>query len=106
MTVKSVKKPATKPAKKTGLVITTSHRGVFFGYGVDKPGAKELTVTNVRMCIQWQASNKGVLGLAVTGPNSSARVTQAVPEMTIKDITAVMKCTEDAVKAWEKGPWN
>lgn len=103
MTVKSAKKPV---SKKTGFVITTAHRGVFFGYGVNKPGAKELTLTDVRMCISWQSTNKGVLGLAVAGPNSSARVTQAVPEMTIKEITAVMKCTPDAVAAWEKGPWK
>lgn len=106
MAVKTVKKPVAKTVKKTGLVITTSHKGVFFGYGVDAPGAKEIKLTDVRMCIYWPTSNKGVLGLAVSGPQSGSKVTQAVPAMTVKDVTAVMSCTDDAIKAWEKGPWN
>lgn len=87
------------------LVVTTEHRGVFFGYG--KPTEeKTIVLTGVRMCVYWPTSVHGVMGLATSGPLSGSRVSPAVPEMTLQDVTGVMQVTEEAVKQWEKGPWS
>ena len=93
--------------KKNGVVplmITTAHRGVFFGYG--HPSDKQtITVEKARMCVYWDASMKGVLGLATKGPGNACRISQAVPKLTLRDVTAVFETTPEAAEAWEKAPW-
>jgi hypothetical protein len=87
------------------LVVTTAHRGVFFGYGV-LTEEKVIHLANVRMCIYWPASNKGVVGLAAEGPHKGARVGPKAPSMIVQDVTAIFECTPAAAKAWESAPWH
>lgn len=90
---------------KQALVVTTAHRGVFFGYGV--PGADEtIRLEQVRMCVYWSAETKGVLGLAAKGPAKGSRVGPAVPVMHLRSVTSVMEASPAAVEAWEKAPWS
>lgn len=87
------------------LVCTTALRGVFFGYGRPTED-KTIRLTQCRMCVYWSAGVKGVLGLAATGPQADCKITPAVPALTLQDVTSVMECSEEAAKAWEKGPWR
>lgn len=92
---------------KRPVVITTKHRGVFFGYVEDDSKLpNSITLSNARMCIYWSSSIKGVLGLASTGPNSSCRVGLPVPKFEAWEITAVIDCTPEATEKWEAGPWK
>ena len=94
-------------SKGKAIVITTEHKGVFFGYGDPALKAdKTITATQVRMCVHWSESVRGVLGLAATGPDKNCRITPAVPSIALSGVTAIMECSEAAVKAWEAGPWN
>lgn len=86
------------------LVVTTAHRGVFFGYGEPTDG-ETIRLERVRMCVFWPAENRGVVGLAVDGPKKGSRVGPAAPAMTLRGVTAVMEASEAAAKAWELGPW-
>ena len=86
-------------------MVTTAHRGVFFGYGVPSDGPT-ITLKRARMCVYWSAEVKGVLGLAVTGPIKDSKIGPAAPEITLRDVTAVTVCTPAAVAAWEKAPWS
>ena len=89
----------------TGIVVTTEKRGVFFGYG--EPGLENTKkITQARMCVYWDTTVHGVVGLAAIGPSKACRVTPAAPEIDLADVTAVMVCTPEAVKAWELGPWE
>jgi hypothetical protein len=90
---------------KQPLVVTTAHKGVFFGYG-EMSDAKTIVLTNARMCVYWPSDVKGVLGLASKGPTSGSRITFAVPSITLLDVTSVIEIGDDAVKAWEKGFWS
>ena len=95
----------TKPAiKQVPLLITTAHKGVFFGYGVETT-EKQITLEKVRMCIYWSADVRGCHGLAVNGPSKNCKIGPAVPVMTIQDITSISQCTPEAAAAWEKQPW-
>jgi hypothetical protein len=89
------------------VVVTTELRGVFFGY-VDsyKEGQKTITITKARMCVFWDQTTKGVLGLAANGPNSLCRVGPAVPKISITKVSSIMETTEEAAKNWELGPWG
>lgn len=96
--------------KKTerAVVVTTEHRGVFFGYlekGADK-SPESIELRNCRMCVYWSAETKGVLGLAATGPVRGCKITHQVPKMIAYKITAVLDCAPEAVAAWEAGIWG
>ena len=87
------------------LVVTTAHRGVFFGYG-DVTEGPVIRLERVRMCIYWPVANKGVIGLASEGPLKGARVGPAAPAVTLRDVTAIMDVTPEAAKRWESAPWS
>jgi hypothetical protein len=87
------------------LVVTTAHRGVFFGYGIPSD-APTIRLEKAQMCLYWPVENKGVVGLAVDGPLKGARVGPAAPVITLLDVTAVMEVTEEAEKRWMKKPWS
>jgi hypothetical protein len=86
------------------VLVTTVHRGVFFGYATDTAGTT-IKLRAARNCIYWPSSNKGFLGLASDGPHSGARVGPAA-NIELRDITCVVECSDKAVKAWESAPWT
>lgn len=87
------------------VVVTTAHRGVFFGYADDTTG-ETITLRNARNCLYWSEDVKGFLGLSATGPTSGCRIGNATPTLTLRNITAVAPCTAVAVAAWERAPWK
>lgn len=86
------------------VLVTTSHRGVFFGYAEDTSG-DVIKLRRARNCIYWPASNKGFIGLASEGPMSGARVGPAA-DIEVRNITCVAEVSDAAVKAWERAPWK
>lgn len=95
--------PATSPAERA-VVVTTAHRGVFFGYATDTDGAT-IKLRAARNCIYWPVKNRGFMGLAAMGPVDGARVGPAA-DIELRDITSVMTCSDAAVAAWEAAPWK
>lgn len=90
----------------TFVVITTdsSRRGVFAGT-LKKRDGENITLTDARMCVYWSEQTNGVLGLAAIGPQDGSRIGNAVPEIELNGVTAVMRCTDEAKKVWESEPW-
>lgn len=86
------------------VVVTTSHRGVFFGYTSDYSG-DAIALRDGRNCLYWSTDVKGFAGLAATGPTKNCRIGPSV-DIEIRGITSVMKATPEAVKAWEAAPWS
>lgn len=86
------------------VLVTTTHRGVFFGYASVTDGAT-IKLRAARNCIYWPTQNKGFLGLASMGPDAGARVGPSA-DVELRDITCVAECTPTAVEAWEKAPWS
>jgi len=92
------------------VLVTTAHRGVFFGYApadfVEQAnGLLSGKLRRARNCIYWPSSNHGFLGLAALGPKSGARVGPAA-DIELRDITCVVECNPEAVCAWENEPWK
>ncbi len=94
---------ATKKTERAVLV-TTAHRGVFFGYASDTSG-EIISLRAGRLCIYWPPSNKGFMGLASDGPLDGARIGPAA-DIDVRAITAVVSVTPEAVKRWEAQPWK
>ena len=92
-----------KPNGERAVLVTTSHRGVFFGYATKTDGAI-ISLRAARNCIYWPSAQKGFIGLATFGPMSGARIGPAA-DLELRDITSVAACTPEAVEAWEKAPW-
>lgn len=88
------------------VLVTTEHRGVFFGYLTGEPKKESVTLKNCRNCVRWDTGLRGFLGLAYTGPGPDCKVGPAAPEMTLFDITGVATVTPEAVEKWEMAPWR
>lgn len=89
---------AREPVEKA-VIVTTKHRGVFFGYATDTDGDR-IRLKRARMAIYW-ATHRGLLELAEVGPNAKSRIS-ARADIDLRDITSVVDVTEEAVKAWEE----
>lgn len=95
---------AKKKTESNPVIITTSHRGVFFG-DLEK-GTKEnrtVTLTGARNAIYW-ATTKGFIELAQVGPNSKSRVGAVATSIVLHDVTSVTECTDAAASAWRLAP--
>jgi len=90
--------------KERAVVVTTQHRGVFFGYASDTDGAI-IKLRGARNCLYWSTDVKGFMGLAATGPTKSCRIGPAV-DIDLRDITSVIACSPEAIQAWEVAPWS
>lgn len=95
--------------KKNGdaraVLVTTAHRGVFFGYEESRPGEKTIILQRARNCVMWDRGLKGFLGLPTTGPTDACRVGPAASRLELMDVTSVSDVSPEAVAAWERAPW-
>lgn len=86
------------------VIVTTEHKGVFFGYATSTDG-ETIKLRAARMCVYWSADMHGVFGLASMGPGASCRIGPPV-DFEVRDITGVMEVTPGAVAKWEASPWS
>lgn len=96
--------PNRKKPVERAVLVTTSHRGVFFGYASDTD-SEAIKLRSARNCLYWPAENKGFMGLANMGPLKGARVGPAA-DIELRDITSVTEVTAAAAQAWEAAPWK
>ena len=94
----------TRKETERAVLVTTSYRGVFFGYATSTDG-ETIKLRAARNCIYWPREQKGFLGLATVGPLSGARIGPAA-DIELRGITCVAECTPEAVASWEKAPWS
>lgn len=87
------------------ILITTLHRGVFFGLVPDDQDmtAKTMALKSARCAIRW-ATTGGVAELASVGPNSNSRIGTSADIEAIHDITAVWRVTDEAREKWMVAP--
>src|SRR6476661_6382033 len=86
------------------VVVTTAHRGVFFGYATETSG-ETITLKRARLCVYWSSDVKGFMGLAANGPSKQCRIGPPA-DIELRAITAVVTVTPDAIAKWEAAPWN
>jgi hypothetical protein len=86
------------------VVVTTAHRGVFFGYATDITG-EQIALSNARLCVYWSADMKGFMGLAASGPSSSCKIGPAA-DIVLRDVTSVLSVTPEAEARWLAAPWK
>lgn len=90
--------------KERPVLVTTAHRGVFFGYATETSGGT-IKLTRARNCIFWSQSMHGFIGLASIGPDKNCRVGPAA-DIELRSITSVSEVTPEAVAKWDAQPWG
>lgn len=98
------KRRAQMPQKP--IIITTLHRGVFFGLvDADKDlTAKTLTdIKSARMAIYF-GTTRGINQLCRTGPTENSTISDPSDIECLQDVTAVFSVTGEAAQKWMS--WN
>ncbi len=89
----------------TKVLVTTAHRGVFFGELESQDGST-VVLKQARNCVYWDQSVKGFVGLAADGPSGNSRVGPACEALELLDVTSIGRCSEQAIERWESAPWS
>jgi hypothetical protein len=97
-------KKGTRSNAQRPVMVTTEYRGVFFGYATDTTG-DTVKLARARNVIYWPATQRGVVGLAATGPLDGARVGPCA-DVELRKVTAVFEVGPDAAARWEAAPWK
>jgi hypothetical protein len=94
----------TRKPKKRPVIVTTAHKGVFFGYAADTSG-EQIFLERARLCVYWSADCRGFMGLAHSGPTADCRIGPSA-DITLRAVTSVVEVAAAAVDAWELAPWR
>lgn len=92
---------------RRAVLVTTAHRGIFFGYLIGKVDKAKIAIARARNVVYFDAATKGFLGLASNGPTHGCRIGPPAAERSdIFDITGVFGVTNEAAQAFESAPWS
>lgn len=89
------------------VLVTTEHRGVFYGFLVGEVAKAKVTLRAMRNITYWSEDVHSFVGLAATGPTKNCRISRpAGEESTVFDVTSVVAVTSEAAKRFEEAPWS
>lgn len=89
--------------KERAVLVTTAHRGVFFGYAKETSGST-INLRAARLCVYWSADMRGFMGLASHGPSSNCKIGPSA-DIEVRDVTSVSEVTPEAEEKWLKAKW-
>ena len=89
--------------KERAVLVTTAHRGIFFGYA-SETGGETIKLRAARLCVYWSGDLRGFMGLASVGPNDNCKIGPAA-DIELRSITSVSEVSPEAIERWEKAPW-
>ena len=86
--------------KERAVIVTTSHRGTFYGMTYDSiENADMFRLRNARCVIRWGTTG-GFNELAATGPTGSTKASP-MADMEINAVTCVLDVSEIAKAKWD-----
>ena len=86
------------------VLVTTAHRGVFFGYATKTDG-ETISLKRARLCVYWSSDLRGFMGLASAGPGNGCKIGPAA-DIELRAITSVVSVTPEAEAKWNAAPWS
>lgn len=93
-----------KAVKERAVLVTTEHRGVFFGYAKETSG-QTIQLRAARLCVYWTSDLRGFMGLASHGPSNSCKIGPAA-DIELRSVTSIVEVSPEAVEKWEAAPWK
>jgi len=97
-----------KPDGKRAVLITDTHRGIYFGYLVEElEGGNAVRLENARHCWSYVClpDHPGVYGLASGGPGPGSRIGPRWNGK-VRDVSKVVDVSASAVAKWEAAEWK
>lgn len=91
--------------QEKAVLVTTAHKGVFFGYA-SEIGGDTIKLRAARLCVYWSSDLRGFMGLAVMGPNGNCKIGPAADIEALHGITSVTLVTPEAEKKWINATWK
>jgi hypothetical protein len=98
------KTKSNKASGERAVMVTTAHRGVFFGYAKETDG-ETIKLRAARLCTYWSSDMRGFMGLASIGPSKTCKIGPPA-DIEVRAITSVVEVTPAAVDKWEAGVWG
>lgn len=95
-------KPEEKPLRP--VLVTTEHRGVFFGYASEF--GKTMRLQDAQLAVYWNCETHGFEGLAHWGPSDQCRIGPPATAEMLTEVTGVFAVTEEAAARWKAQPWR
>lgn len=89
---------------KRPVLVTTAHRGVFFGYA-SETGGDRIHLDRARLVVYWPPETRGFMGLAAHGPGSGSRIGPTA-DIEVRGVTSVTEVTPKAAERFEAAPWG
>ena len=90
--------PSDTTKQMKAVLVTTKHRGVFFGYQKSLDGDL-ITLARCRCAIYFGAKG-GFLELAKTGPTENSRIGSEAEEVVLYDVTSISNVSSEAEDKW------
>ena len=91
----------TTATSESPVLVTTAHRGVFFGFLSSDQSRESKIVTLMRArCAIYFGTTNGFMELAATGPTSKSRIGAEAPKITLQDVTSVTEVSAEATDKW------
>jgi hypothetical protein len=107
MTIKKKATPKSKAAALRPVLVTTQHRGIFFGLTSAKDGAETVRLSQCRNVLYWPQECKGFLGLAANGPKFGAKLGPAAESVELRNITSVIDLNDASAALFAAFPvWS
>lgn len=91
------------------VVVFDHHRDIFFGVLVEHDRVLQSAIlTECRPVFSYQCrpGGEGSGGLATHGPGSGSKISPPAPKREINDVSSVVECTAEAVKAFGEVSWG
>ena len=102
MPIKTASK--TKTTRRRPVLVTTLHRGVFFGLTSAAEGAEIVKLYGCRNVLYWPQACRGFLGLAANGPLPGAKIGYAAVSTELRNVTSVTDLSAEVADAFTSFP--
>lgn len=86
------------------VVVRTVYAGVHHGVLAEDCG-ECVVLTDARRVWNWSGANS-LHEIALHGPAEESRITEAVPEISVRGVIEVIPCTSAAEKNLRRSRWN
>jgi hypothetical protein len=94
----------TTNGEETMVVVVTQGNAIFCGWTTE-PDSEVVKLRAARQAVYYSADTHGLLGLAANGPGKDSRIGPPA-NITVRNITHVIECSPQAVKAWGEAEWK
>lgn len=95
----------TTETKERWLMCRDSIGNIWIGLSANKKTENEILFSETYQVVRFAGTHKGLLGLALCGPDDNARISGGRIEMFVRDIKWVVDVTEAAGERIRACPW-